>query len=202
RCRHRTRGHRREHPRGHRRARRYRRHRWGGRGPHRPRFPGRGRRRRHVPRRHGRHLVLCECGRRHGVGGCREWHLDLFSTALRMPRLQRRGHQLVAVMALVAGLSLATPAWAYHNDDEHITDDTAHTLRDGELRIGLWKIEYAVVEPLDLGTYIVPWFLVVPSCTTKWEIWHNDAWSLALKGSLFWMDLTRYVDTVEAKLWV
>jgi len=73
------------------------------------------------------------------------------------------------------------PAWSYHNDKELITDDTAYTLRDGELRFGLWRTEYGVLEKLTLGTYNLLWFGLVPSLSGKYELYSGTDYVLSAK---------------------
>jgi hypothetical protein len=56
---------------------------------------------------------------------------------------------------LFVALTLAAQqASAYHTPRKHITDDTAYTLRDGEIRVGIWKVQYGILDQLSVGTYV------------------------------------------------
>jgi hypothetical protein len=63
----------------------------------------------------------------------------------------------VAVLAALATLVFARAAYAYHEGDERIVDATAHTLRAGELRVGLWELELGTFDFVTIGTDTAPW---------------------------------------------
>lgn len=70
-----------------------------------------------------------------------------------MPRLLR---PLVLLLAL-GGTLFSRTASAYHTEDERIVDQTAHTLRAREFRLGLWELEFAPLSFATVGTDNVPW---------------------------------------------
>jgi hypothetical protein len=62
-----------------------------------------------------------------------------------------------ALAVAAATLAVTSPASAYHEDDERIVDATAHTLRAGEVRIGIWELELGPVAFATIGTDTAPW---------------------------------------------
>jgi hypothetical protein len=102
---------------------------------------------------------------------------------------------MVRIAALVLlGALVATPASAYHTDKVRITDDTAYTLRDGEIRLGVWKFEYGLLDDLDIGSYTIPWFLKIVSITGKYEAWSNADWAFAGKVGFVSLDFQRLAE--------
>ena len=73
-------------------------------------------------------------------------------------RLGWRG--FLVALALLLGLPEA--ALADHTNEVRITTENAHTLRDGEVNLGIWQIEYGLLENLDIGTHLLPWFILAP----------------------------------------
>ncbi|MBH24256.1 MAG: hypothetical protein CMH57_07365 [Myxococcales bacterium] len=92
---------------------------------------------------------------------------------------------------------VATPAAAEHTADEQITDSTAYTLRDGEARVGLWKVEYGLLDRLDLGTYTWPWLAKIASLSGKYEWYRSESWSVANKLSVLRLDLQDWSEESE-----
>lgn len=86
---------------------------------------------------------------------------------------------------------MAAPALAYHTPTERVTDDSAYTLNRRELRIGLWKIEYGLLDSLTLGTYPLIWLFKVANLSAKYEYVLNDRWSFGTRLSLARLDLQR-----------
>jgi hypothetical protein len=86
----------------------------------------------------------------------------------RLRAARSKGSWLCA--ALVAALMLARSgvAAAYHSDDEHITDDTAWTLKGPKnWRLGLYKASVTIADRLVVGTYLWPWLARTPSAFAK-----------------------------------
>ena len=98
------------------------------------------------------------------------------------PDRNRRQCRLVFLIGVLSlWLTPITEGYADHTEDERITDDTAFTLRGGELRAGLWKVEYGVMPTVDIYTYLVPWVFKAGNAGLKWEYeWASDA-SIALR---------------------
>jgi hypothetical protein len=68
-----------------------------------------------------------------------------------------RSRRWFALGVAAATLAVAPSARAYHEGDERIVDETAHTLRDGEMRVGIWEVEYAPAAYAMIGTDTAPW---------------------------------------------
>jgi hypothetical protein len=89
---------------------------------------------------------------------------------------------LAAAVVLATGvLALPRAAHAYHTPAQRLTDDTADTLEQGELRLGLFKVEYTLLKDLAIGTYPLPWFLRMASLHTKWRYWAGEQLSLSAR---------------------
>ncbi len=105
----------------------------------------------------------------------------------------RRPHAALLVALLVVGAALVTPApaAAYHTPTERVTDESAYTLNRRELRIGLWKIEYGLLDSLTVGTYPLIWLFKVANLSAKYEYAFSPRWSVAARLSLARLDLQR-----------
>jgi hypothetical protein len=101
----------------------------------------------------------------------------------------------MALRAAAITLALATPARAYHEDEERIVDQTAHTLRAGEARIGLWELEYAPVAFATVGTDTAPWAAsivfqsVVANGHVKVRVLHTSLLTVSIGAALYHADV-------------
>ena len=48
-------------------------------------------------------------------------------------------------------------AQAYHTDKDRLIDWTAYTLNQNQLRLGVFSLEYGIIDQLMVGTYTIPW---------------------------------------------
>lgn len=72
----------------------------------------------------------------------------------------------LAAAGLVLAYSSAALAW--HEEGEHITDDTAWTQQgDKNFRLGLYKASATIADRVTLGTYTLPWFVRAPNAFVK-----------------------------------
>ncbi len=95
--------------------------------------------------------------------------------------------RLVTTVLLLS--ALAAPAWALHSEEERFTDNTAYTLQDKEIRLGLWRVEWGAIEGVTLGTVTVPWLLKTPNLNVKWAFWRGDPLTASAKLSVMRLDL-------------
>ena len=95
----------------------------------------------------------------------------------------------VVFSAVLAGLGSA--AWAEHTAEEHITDESAYTLPQGEVRLGLWKVEVGAFDSLTLTTHTVPWFVLMANLGAKVRFYDKEPWALSAKLSFFNLDVNR-----------
>lgn len=106
---------------------------------------------------------------------------------------RRRGqHGLLVAAAAVCVLGwLAAPghAAAWHEDGTEITVDTAYTLPQGKVRLGLWRFDWGIVDELDVGTFIWPWIVPVPNAHAKLRVWSDERWALSIRTGLYYFDL-------------
>jgi hypothetical protein len=104
-----------------------------------------------------------------------------------MRRGRRFGLRILSALPL-AWLLAAGSAGAEHTRERRITDETAYTLPARDLRLGLWKVEYGILDSLDVGTYWWVWFLKVANAKIKWRWYFEDPWAFALKLEAFHVD--------------
>jgi hypothetical protein len=88
---------------------------------------------------------------------------------------------ILAALAVGTTLSLPRAAHAYHTPSQRLTDDTADTLEQGGLRLGLFRIEYTPLKDFTVGTYPLPWFLRVANLHLKWRYWAGEQLSLSAR---------------------
>ncbi len=111
----------------------------------------------------------------------------------RLP-VQRLLRLLIAAGALAGVLAaLAPQARAEHTEDQRITDDTADTLRDGDVRLGLFKAEVGVLDDLTLTSHTLPWFILAANLGAKYRLYQQDPWSISARLSVFHLDLQRLI---------
>jgi hypothetical protein len=94
---------------------------------------------------------------------------------------------------LVAGALLlsAGHAFGYHSDAERLTDDTAYTLSGKRLRLGVFKLQYGIWDPLTVGTYTLPWVVRTANLHVKWRYYFDDPWALALQVGGYRLDVSK-----------
>jgi hypothetical protein len=102
------------------------------------------------------------------------------------------GHVRLALVGGALALAISRPASA----DERITDDTAYKTPEGQVRAGLWKLQYGVhgVRGLEIGTYTLPyvtWAFDVRSVNTqvKYQFFDKRVWTLSSQLGLAYVDL-------------
>ncbi len=109
--------------------------------------------------------------------------------------MRRRGFAF-ALGALLGGLCCVAPAQAYHTKDQHVTDESAYTLRQKDFRVGIWKLQYGIIDQVTAGTYIWPWVFRVANLHAKWRYWHNDTWALSVFTGFYHFD-TKSLEKVD-----
>lgn len=93
-------------------------------------------------------------------------------------------------------LALSREASAYHTDSEHITEDTAWTLRGSKnFRLGLYKASVTIADHVELGTYLWPWVARTASAFAKVRFLSLGPWHWALEGGFFRLDTAAFDDT-------
>src|SRR4051812_30126045 len=91
----------------------------------------------------------------------------------------------VGPVVLFAVIACSRAAHAYHTQEQHITDESAYTLRHKDFRVGLWKLQYGIVDSLTVGTYPEPWVFRVANLHLKWRYWHNEPWALSVFAAFY-----------------
>ncbi len=86
---------------------------------------------------------------------------------------------------LTAALLAAAPSAHAWQDTEPATDWSALTLHQNEWRMGLFRGQYGILEPLQIGTQWLPWLLKVPNVDLKWTVWSDRTWSASVSGAFF-----------------
>jgi hypothetical protein len=92
--------------------------------------------------------------------------------------------------ASACALCLLVPweASAYHTKEQRITDESAYTLRHKDFRVGLWKVQYGIIDSVMAGTYLWPWVFRVSNLHAKWRYWQNDDWAFSVAAGIFHLD--------------
>jgi len=108
--------------------------------------------------------------------------------------LGRRGRHGVLVAAVIGATALSAlvapgPAAAWHEEGTEITVDTAYTLPQGKVRLGIWRFDWGIVDEADVGTFIWPWIVPVPNLHTKLRVWSDERWALSIRTGLYYFDL-------------
>jgi hypothetical protein len=96
--------------------------------------------------------------------------------------------------ALSVALLTSHEAHAFHTQNQRITDDTAYTLRRRDLRLGLWKAQYGVFEPLLVGTHLWPWLFRTANLHLKWRYFQSDSVALAVAAGFFHLSTESFSD--------
>ncbi|HTV23426.1 MAG TPA: hypothetical protein VMG12_32275 [Polyangiaceae bacterium] len=102
----------------------------------------------------------------------------------------------LAAMSALCVLAWSGAAAAYHTDDDHITDDTAWTLKGPKnYRLGLYKASATIADRVVIGTYIWPWLARTASLFAKWRFLSIGPWHWAAEGAVFHLDTSRFDGT-------
>jgi len=87
---------------------------------------------------------------------------------------------------------MATWAWrahAYHTDDDRLGYGSAYTLGKGTIALGPFSAQYGLFERLDVGTYLLPWFVRVGNLGIKWRFPVNETMDVAPQLYSFHLDV-------------
>jgi len=106
----------------------------------------------------------------------------------------RQLRSLLGASACAASLLLARTSAAYHTKEQRITDESAYTLRQKDVRVGLWKAQYGILDSLMAGTYLWPWLLRVSNLHAKWRYWQSDPWALSVFTGFYHLDTKSFQD--------
>jgi hypothetical protein len=74
---------------------------------------------------------------------------------------------------------------------QRVTDDTAHTLDAGRLRIGVWKIQYGLLDFATIGSYTLPWAVLAANVHGKLRIVQVGPLAVAAQAGIAYFDSTR-----------
>jgi len=118
-----------------------------------------------------------------------------------MPRRRRsrsglRPRAAIALLAALATLVFARAARAYHEGDERLVDATAHTLRSGEVRLGLWELELGTFDFATIGTDTAPWVAsfivdsVVQNGHAKLRLLRTTPLTISVSAAVYHTDLS------------
>jgi hypothetical protein len=111
---------------------------------------------------------------------------------------RRRSTRSWLCAALFAALVLSRSgvASAYHTEDEHITDDTAWTLKGPKnWRLGLYKASVTIADRVVIGTYLWPWLARTPSAFAKLRFLSLGPWQAATEAGFFRLDTQSFDGT-------
>src|ERR1700754_4514856 len=107
-------------------------------------------------------------------------------------------------VALAVLLSLVSAsAFADQRPGHERTDFTAYTLRRNEFSVGLGNAAYGVIDQLEVGTYVLPWFafplLNAPVATgfVKLRDWFDGPLAVSLRATFIYLNATE----LSSELW-
>ena len=109
--------------------------------------------------------------------------------------VQRSIHRALVFVAALAGSQTAR---AYHDETRPITDDTAFTLPAGSVRLGLWKFQWSPHDRVTLGSYTLPWVLLMGNLHAKWRFFDNGDWAVATQVGVFRFNTDRLTALEES----
>lgn len=125
---------------------------------------------------------------------------DPSATTSRTPRRRRTTSPASpaswVVGLVVSTLCVTTPARAFHTEEQRITDESAYTLRKNDVRLGLWKVQYGIFDPLMVGTHVWPWLFRISNLHVKGRLWHGPTWTFSAYTGFFHFD-TKNLQKVE-----
>jgi hypothetical protein len=104
----------------------------------------------------------------------------------------------IPAVAMAIAIQLAghrCPARAYHDDEQSVVIDTAHTLRENEWRLGIWRVDYGFLDEFYLGTHTLPWLVAMANLHARYRFLSDNDLELSVSLGLYWLDLkkTRYL---------
>lgn len=115
--------------------------------------------------------------------------------------LRKRNHHISALTALACTFLLSKEAVAYHDGKLRLRNNTAHTLPDGEIHLGLWKVQWGAWDNLTVGSYTTPWLALAvpdvdsaPNAHLKWRMWSNDTWAVGAEVGFTRIDFASTAD--------
>ncbi len=117
-----------------------------------------------------------------------------------------RRRRSAGILSALAVALTAAPAAADHSREQRITDDTAYTLSADQWRLGLWKADYGVLDPLMIGSHWWVWWFRLANAHVKWRWYFDDPWAFALNLQALYLD-TRDLGFLDenlgtGRLWV
>ncbi len=92
------------------------------------------------------------------------------------------------VRLALLSLLVALPAHATHDTDGPVTDYSAYTLNQWEIRTGPGRSEVGVFDSLQLGTLELFLLLKVRNVVGKWRAYETGNWTYALAVGVFSLD--------------
>lgn len=101
-------------------------------------------------------------------------------------------------------LTLATPAAAWYGDDRPVTEYSAETLRAGEWRLYLFgQLEYGITDDWELGTMPIFDLIGAVNLATKYTVWRDDTYAIALSAGFFTFDPSGWLQGLpEVRTWI
>lgn len=111
---------------------------------------------------------------------------------------------------LLASSLLPRAAHAYHDEEHGLLDDTAHTLKGGELRLGLFEQNLGLHRYVQIGTETLPWVVgvflrsVTPNLNAKVGLVRSRGFDASLRASVFYAHVAASGSEAEGSgsLWI
>ena len=88
----------------------------------------------------------------------------------------------VAAACALASILFCAHAEADHgNEQPQLTDETAHTVPEGMHKLGLFTVEYGIVDGFQFGTSPPLWIPLFPNASLEWRFFWNDWLALSVE---------------------
>ncbi len=110
----------------------------------------------------------------------------------------RRGRSVLLGATLCASVILLSPkrADAYHDEKQRITDRTAYTMPQPSFRIGIFRTDFGIFDPLTVRTYFLPWLVRMPNVMLKWRFYGKDPWAFAIDTGFYALN-TKHLEQLD-----
>lgn len=96
--------------------------------------------------------------------------------------------------SLLLVLLATTPALARHTPETPVTDYSAYVLENNEWRLGPFRVEYGLLDSLQLSTFPFLWAFKISNGVIKYQPYDTGTHAISAELGFFQLDLADYLD--------